>query len=188
MPSLGETIRAARLAKGMTVRGMAKVIRVGRSSASEIEGDRWIPSERILLEVAATLGLDFDRLMVLAGRTRKDAGNKYHARITEYDGIRYDSRAEAKYAEGLDLAVRAGAIRGWIRQVRFLLGPARIAYRCDFLVFGADGVAVAVDVKGVVTERFRVIVKLWAVYGPGDLQVACKGAVEVIRGGGGTGS
>jgi hypothetical protein len=116
------------------------------------------------------------------------AGNKYHARITEYDGIRYDSRAEAKYAEGLDLAVRAGAIRGWIRQVRFLLGPARIAYRCDFLVFGADGVAVAVDVKGVVTERFRVIVKLWAVYGPCDLQVACKGAVEVIRGGGGTGS
>jgi transcriptional regulator with XRE-family HTH domain len=73
MPSLGETIRAARLTKGMTVRGMAKAIRVGRSSASEIEGDRWIPSERILLEVAAALGLDFDRLMVLAGRTRKDA-------------------------------------------------------------------------------------------------------------------
>jgi hypothetical protein len=115
-------------------------------------------------------------------------GNKYHARITEYDGIKYDSKAEAKYAEGLDLAVRAGAIRGWIRQVRFLLGPARISYRCDFLMFGADGVAVAVDVKGVVTERFAIIKRLWSVHGPCDLQVVCKGEAEVIRGGGGTGS
>jgi hypothetical protein len=116
------------------------------------------------------------------------AGNKYHARITEYDGIRYDSRAEAKYAEGLDLAVRAGAIRGWCRQVAFRLGPARIAYRADFLVFGADGVAVAIDVKGVVTERFRVILKLWAAHGPCDLRVVHKGEAEVIRGGGGAGS
>jgi hypothetical protein len=72
--------------------------------------------------------------------------------------------------------------------VRFLLGPARIAYRADFLVFGADGVAVAVDVKGVVTERFKVIVKMWAVHGPCDLRIVHKGEVEVIRGGGGTGS
>jgi hypothetical protein len=112
-------------------------------------------------------------------------GNKYHARITEYDGIRYSSRAEAAYAEGLDLAVRAGAIRGWCRQVRFLLGPARITYRCDFLVFGPDGVATAVDVKGVVTERFRVIIRLWAAHGPCDLRVVHKGEAEVIRGGGG---
>jgi hypothetical protein len=114
-------------------------------------------------------------------------GNKYHARITEYNGIRYDSRAEAKYAEGLDLAVRAGVIRGWCRQVAFRLGPARIAYRADFLVFGADGVAVAVDVKGVVTERFRLIKSLWAAHGPCDLRVVHKGEAEVIRGGGGGG-
>jgi hypothetical protein len=115
-------------------------------------------------------------------------GNKYHARITTYNDARYSSRAEAKYAEGLDLAMRAGAIRGWCRQVAFRLGPARIAYRADFLVFGADGVAVAIDVKGVVTERFRVILKLWAAHGPCDLRVVHKGEAEVIRGGGGAGS
>jgi hypothetical protein len=113
-------------------------------------------------------------------------GNKYHARITEYDGIRYDSKMEAKYAEGLDLAVRAGAIRGWCRQVAFRLGPARIRYRVDFLEFGPDGVVTAIEIKGVVTERFRMIKLLWAAHGPCDLRIVHKGEAEVIRGGGGS--
>jgi hypothetical protein len=137
------------------------------------------PPEWLARPGVKVLGLAPGPAAVPAGK----AGNKYRAVRTEYQGQRYDSRAEAKYAEQLDLAVRAGAIRGWCRQVAFRLGPARISYRCDFLVFGADGVAVAVDVKGVVTERFSIIKRLWAVYGPCDLQVVCKGAAEVIRGG-----
>src|SRR5215475_11708938 len=45
--------------------------------------------------------------------------NKYRAVPTQYGGVRYDSKAEAERAAQLDLMVRAGEVKFWVRQVTF---------------------------------------------------------------------
>lgn len=110
--------------------------------------------------------------------------NKYRAIKTEYDGILYDSKAEAARAAELDMLVRAGQIEWWIRQVTFRLGCPENVYRPDFLVVGYGGVHVE-DVKGVDTAKFRRDAKLWRAYGPCELWVIRNRRVEVIHGKGG---
>lgn len=68
---------------------------------------------------------------------RKAERSKYHAIRTEYNGITYDSKAEARFAQELDLKVKAGQIKYWLRQIPFYL-PAGIVYRCDFMVVHED--------------------------------------------------
>ena len=99
------------------------------------------------------------------------ARSKYHNVRTEYNGVKYDSKAEAAYAETLDLMLRASTIRGWIRQPTFSLGVPENKYRPDFLVFDGDGTVYAVDVKGVETRKFLHDAKLWSRYGPCPLHV-----------------
>ena len=65
--------------------------------------------------------------------------NKYHVSAREdrtYNGITYDSKKEADYAEELDFAVYAGRISFWLRQVPFILGydPLTV-YKADFMTF-----------------------------------------------------
>lgn len=59
---------------------------------------------------------------------------KYHNKKTFYNGILYDSRAEAKKAQDLDLMIKAGEIDFWLRQVPFKL-PGDTVYRLDFVTF-----------------------------------------------------
>jgi hypothetical protein len=107
--------------------------------------------------------------------------SKYGAIRTEYDGVLYDSKAEAAYALMLDDELRAGLIAGWTRQVRFHLGCPENCYVVDFLVFGLDGCGVwAVDVKGVETAKFRKDRRLWLRYGPCNLKLVKKGLVDEI--------
>lgn len=73
--------------------------------------------------------------------------SKYGAIKTEYNGIKYDSKAEARWAENFDMEKRAGDVLYWLRQVPFFL-PAGIIYRCDFQVFYTSGVVKYFDVKG----------------------------------------
>lgn len=91
--------------------------------------------------------------------------SKYRAVKTEYNGVLYDSKAEAAYAEHLDLLARAGGIAWWIRQPTFRLGCPENVYKPDFLVVTDAGVYV-VDVKGVETSKFKKDRRLWAKYGP----------------------
>lgn len=109
--------------------------------------------------------------------------SKYkNVRVT-YNGAPYHSKAEAAYAEGLDLQVKAGAIRGWIRQATFHLGCPENSYRVDFLVWENDGSCHAVDVKGMETSKFVQDKKLWAAYGPCPLYIVKgKKVVQVIEG------
>lgn len=90
---------------------------------------------------------------------------------TAYDGVTYDSKAEARYAQWLDARLEAGEIVGWTRQVRFTLGVPENTYKVDFLVFDRDGRAEAVEVKGHRTDRFNKNVKLWRRYGPCPLLI-----------------
>ena len=92
--------------------------------------------------------------------------SKYHAEKTELDGIKFDSRAEAKRYSDLMLLQRAGKISGLTRQVPFLIAagvklhgekrtrPA-VRFLADFVYScPVDGVVVE-DVKGMDTPMSR---------------------------------
>ncbi len=80
-------------------------------------------------------------------RRRYTRRNKYHAVKTEYGGVTYDSRLEARFAALLDQYQRAGMIRSWTRQIPFRMPDGSI-HRVDFMVFYGDGRFAMVEVKG----------------------------------------
>ena len=82
-----------------------------------------------------------------------NAKSKYNAKKTEYNGVVYDSKKEAKYAEDLDLRIRAGEVVFYLRQVPFDL-PGKVKYRVDFQEFHSDGTIHFTDVKGVKTAMY----------------------------------
>jgi hypothetical protein len=81
---------------------------------------------------------------------------KYHNQPTVVDGIRFDSKREARYYEDLKLRKAAGEVSYWLRQVPLHL-PGGTRYVVDFLVFFTDAVRspAFVDVKGRETQVFR---------------------------------
>ena len=91
-------------------------------------------------------------------------GHKYHAIPTSVDGIRFDSRKEARRYQDLKLLVRAGEISDLELQPRFILssvshagGSERIAtYVADFQYLDTtNGEVVVEDVKGMLTPMYR---------------------------------
>ena len=121
------------------------------------------------------------RLAVLAQlRGGKQKGNKFGARGTYYEGVRYASKAEAERAEVLDLLMASGEIIWWIRQPTLYLGCAENVYRPDFLVIPAKGLPWLEDWKGAETQKFKRDKRLWRRYGRLELRVLKAGAVESI--------
>ncbi len=114
---------------------------------------------------------------------------KYRNKPTEYNGLRYDSKAEARRAQELDFLEGAGEIAFWIRQPTFYLGCPENVYRADFLVVHTgnypkhQGVAHVEDVKGRETPKFKRDRKLWAAYGPCELHIKkCRGSSPWMTG------
>jgi len=70
--TLGRTIRTARIAAGLTLRGLAELIKRAPSYLNDIEHDRRVPSEEVLLDLCRELGLDVNELMGKAGRVGQD--------------------------------------------------------------------------------------------------------------------
>lgn len=97
--------------------------------------------------------------------------NKYNASKTVVDGIRFDSRAEARRYRELKLLQRAGEIKDLELQPSFLLierfkccGKTYrdTRYIADFAYIEIKtGLHVVEDVKGVETEVFRLKKKLF---------------------------
>jgi len=90
----------------------------------------------------------------IAGKqTAKKVKNKYKAKKTDYRGHTYDSKKEAEYARGLDLAMKVqaeGAPLSWERQVKknVRINDKHICYYIlDFEVTYSDRVEY-IDVKG----------------------------------------
>lgn len=92
--------------------------------------------------------------------------SKYGAKKTVVDGIKFDSRAEARRFETLKLMQKAGMISDLKRQVVYTLlpgvkysGDARakpaLRYVADF-TYVEGGQLVVDDTKGVITEGFRI--------------------------------
>jgi len=85
-------------------------------------------------------------------------GNKYSAKKTysELCGRKFDSKAEARRGEELELLQKAGEIRDLQYQVKFTLHHKPIiTIKVDF-VYGENGETTYEDVKGVETREFRV--------------------------------
>lgn len=96
--------------------------------------------------------------------------SKYHAKKTVVDGITFDSRKEANRYLALRGMEEDGNIEDLRRQVRYELVPAfnvdgkhyrPVYYVADF-VYVEDGKTVVEDVKGVVTDVYKLKSKLFA--------------------------
>ena len=86
--------------------------------------------------------------------------SKYGNTWTEVDGIKFQSKLEAKRWGQLQLLLKAGQITKIERQRRFHL-VAGIYYVADFVVTYPDGKQVIEDVKGVETDVFVIKRKLF---------------------------
>ncbi len=80
--------------------------------------------------------------------------HKFRAKQTVTDGIIFSSKKEAKRYEELKLLQSAGEVLFFLDQVPFRL-PGGVKYRCDFLVFWADGTCTIEDVKGMKTDMYN---------------------------------
>jgi hypothetical protein len=80
--------------------------------------------------------------------------NKFHAVLTECDGIKFSSKKEAKYYLELKSRVHLGEVLYFLRQVPFDL-PGGIKYRIDFMEVLKDGSIHYIDVKGVRTPMYK---------------------------------
>lgn len=89
---------------------------------------------------------------------------KYKNQRVEYQGEKFDSKAELANYQRLQQQERHGVIRELTRQVSFVLAPGAIVqgkrkraltYRCDFTwVRVNDGQMVVADVKGQLTQAY----------------------------------
>lgn len=98
------------------------------------------------------------------------SGSKYHAKRTSVDGIVFDSKREADRYLVLKSMEEDGTIEDLRRQVRYELVPAfnvdgkhyrPVYYVADF-VYVEDGKETVEDVKGMVTDVYRLKSKLFA--------------------------
>jgi hypothetical protein len=112
------------------------------------------------------------------------------AQRTEYNGRKYDSKAEAEYAAQLDAMKAAGEIAWWLPQVSVPLGPdfkTRVDFQVAYIftsmsIPGPLLIVEAHEVKGKETREFAKVRKLWPKYAPFPMHVIKKGNVEIIEG------
>ena len=90
--------------------------------------------------------------------------HKFNAVPVLNDGIRFDSKLEARYYGVLKLMQREGSVLFFLRQVPIHIkgenSSPNVKYVCDFQVFFADGSVEFIDVKGVETPEFKIKKKL----------------------------
>jgi len=107
----------------------------------------------------------------LAQALRKAAltkGNKFSAEA----GEGFPSKLEGAVHQMLLLRERAKEIRNIQRQVRVELTKSAIATKVDFSFEESPlWETVYCEAKGVATERWQLLRKLWAHYGPGKLEI-----------------
>ena len=93
----------------------------------------------------------------IVGKPRSKYGNQK----TEVNGVKYDSKKEAKRAEQLEVQQRLGIISNLERQKKYILQPSfkflgktirEIAYIADF-VYEENGELVVEDVKSPITRK-----------------------------------
>ncbi len=81
--------------------------------------------------------------------------SKFHSIMEECQGIKFQSKKEAKYFRELQARVSMGEVKYFLMQVPFLL-IGGVRYRCDFMEVWTDGSIHYIDVKGFKTETYRI--------------------------------
>lgn len=135
-------------------------------------------------------------LSSLLGISKPQRKHKYGAKATEYNGMKYPSKAQAERAAQLDALQAAGKVAWYLKEVPIFIGEQGVdkPYRVDFLV--AELVAQchcrtlgqpmrhieirAEDVKGFQTATFKRHVRQWRLKGPFPLWVIRGKDVEII--------
>jgi hypothetical protein len=97
--------------------------------------------------------------------------NKYNAKKIKIDGHTFDSKREAERYCELKLFLKAGEIRNLVLQPRFILQDEffdkneikhkKIEYVADFLYNDKEGRNVVEDVKGVLTDVYKIKKKMF---------------------------
>lgn len=96
--------------------------------------------------------------------------NKYRNHKVQVDGHTFDSKAEARYYNQLKLLQRAGDIEFFRLQPRYQVQEPfekdgkkhqAIHYIADFEIHHKDGSIEVVDVKGTLTQVFRIKEKMF---------------------------
>lgn len=85
--------------------------------------------------------------------------HKFKNQPTEVEGVRFQSKKEAKYYQDLCLARRSGDLLFFLRQVPFHL-PGGVRYIVDFVEFWKSGETRFVDVKGFKTPTYQMKKKI----------------------------
>ena len=95
--------------------------------------------------------------------------NKYHAKKCVIDGEVFDSKAEMRRWQELQILEKAGEIQNLRRQVKFVLIPAQreanktVERECSCIadfVYDENGMMVVEDCKGVRTEVYKLKKKM----------------------------
>lgn len=98
--------------------------------------------------------------------------HKYNAKQARIDGIRFDSKLEARCYEWLKLRQAAGEVLWFVRQAPFDLGGG-VKHRVDFLAVLAAGGVELIEAKGadlgdgkarrkLVEAKYGVKIQLWS--------------------------
>lgn len=96
--------------------------------------------------------------------------SKYLSHKIVIDGIKFDSKDEAKYYEALKIKKYRGEIENFELQPKFILVEGfkknnktyrAITYTPDFTVYHIDGSIEYVDVKGMTTQQGELRIKLF---------------------------
>ena len=108
--------------------------------------------------------------------------NKYHNNKINVDGITFDSKDEAKYYEALKDKKAKGLIQNFELQPKFVLQESftknnktykQITYKADFRVYTNEGISYCVDVKGMLTDVFKIKLKLFNKKFDEELKLVC---------------
>jgi len=73
--------------------------------------------------------------------------HKFKAKPSEEDSIRFASKKERAYYQGLKLRQKSGEVLFFLRQAPFHL-PGNVRFVVDFIEFWSDGTVHFIDVKG----------------------------------------
>jgi hypothetical protein len=97
--------------------------------------------------------------------------NKYHAKRCIYKGIKFSSQGEMRCYQYLELLEKAGYLRDIETHITTKL-IAGISHKTDFRMWDIKAEQlVYAEFKGMVTDRWRIIKKLWKIFGPAELRV-----------------
>jgi DNA-binding XRE family transcriptional regulator/quercetin dioxygenase-like cupin family protein len=108
LPPIGERLRAARLQRGMTVRGLARVVDVSASLISQIETGKSSPSVSTLYAITAALDISIEDVFGdVEGRGPRRAGSNNGTRSAGASGA--GAVAAQPVPAGIVVAAGAGA-------------------------------------------------------------------------------